>query len=90
MSERTKIIDLELTKQADNLSGLAGYARVKCLLRLNGVPVSWLDLPVWGDKIQKREIYGNQIERNWSCIFHEILLKKLLVQDFSLSKFSAL
>jgi glycosyltransferase involved in cell wall biosynthesis len=90
MNERTKTIDLELTQQVSNLSGLAGYARVKCLLRLRGVPVGWLDLPVWGDTIREWGIYGNQFEKNWRWIFHEILLKKLLAQDFSLSQFSAL
>lgn len=85
-----KIIDLKLPKQVDIQSGLPGYARIKCLLRLRGTPVGWLDLPVWEDRIREQEIYGSQFERNWTWILHEVLLTGLLMHDLSLARFSAL
>lgn len=84
MSERKKIIDLELTQARTNLNRFTGYDRLRCLLRWHGTPVGWLELPVGNGKVRRPEIYGDQFEKYWGCIIREILLSALLRRELSL------
>jgi O-antigen biosynthesis protein len=56
MSHRIKVMDVELSEPLRRIQGLAGYTKLKALLRWRGEPLDFIELPVYGDECPAVEL----------------------------------
>ncbi len=56
MIERVKIVDIEIDGPSYPLEDLDGYGRIKALVRLHGIPVGYVDLPLSSPRLGTEDL----------------------------------
>ncbi|QVL50330.1 MAG: glycosyltransferase [Thiocapsa sp.] len=89
-----KVVDLELATPLPTLEGLDGYLLVWAILRLRGVPIGYLKVPVSGGRCHAstfaKAILDEHVSTIMTCLVREGLLADLPLRHFDFTKLLAL
>jgi GT2 family glycosyltransferase len=72
-----KVVDVELTTPLSDWTGLGDYRHLRALVRMHGIPVGWVQLPVLRDRVRARDL-GEAILRLHSRRIGELLTENAL------------
>ncbi len=72
-----KIADIELSSRINPIEGLNGYQRLQALVRLHGVPMGYVKVPVTHGRCSAAELRRAAIEKHGSTILHHLLYDRL-------------
>jgi O-antigen biosynthesis protein len=87
MTEPIKVVDVELSKPLKALTGLANYASLRGLVRLHGVPVGQVEVPVEVDHCSPEDL-GNAILGNLGKALIDRLLSDWLMNEWKKTDFN--
>lgn len=77
MQERTRVVDVELSSLAEDILGLDDYFRAQALIRLHGVPLGYLRLPVTNGRVTANALVAAAVEQHGREIMRHLLIDLL-------------
>jgi GT2 family glycosyltransferase len=77
MTERIKVIDIELSRSFNDIDDLAGYSSVRGLVRLHRTPLGYVDIPVMDGKCRAQDVSHYLINAYYQDIFRNLLWSRL-------------
>ncbi len=72
-----KVVDVELSQPLQDLEGLAGYWRVQALVRLHGVPIGYVNVPITNDRCHADAIAHAILKEHSNKLIHTLLTNYL-------------
>lgn len=81
MPNRVKVIDIELSRPLESLSGLEGYQSLQGLVRLHGTPLGYIQLPVVSGECSAKAIAQAILPHYTWKMSHQLVLNRLAVLD---------
>ncbi|MDQ4077918.1 MAG: glycosyltransferase [Chloroflexota bacterium] len=74
---RIKLVDIELEDLLEDIEGLKGYSGLQALVRLQGTPVGYIQLPVTGTRCRARDLEKALLEQLGDSLIYHFLCKVL-------------
>lgn len=72
-----KLVDVELSQPLTTLEGLAGYKRVQALVRLHGVPLGTVNVPITNDRCLADTLGQAILKEHGKTLIHTLLTNRL-------------
>jgi len=69
----TKVLDIELSQPIVTLEGLAGYGSLQILVRLHGVPIGYVKLPLAEDHCSASSLAEAIVEQQSEAIIRHLV-----------------
>jgi GT2 family glycosyltransferase len=77
MRQRIKVQDIELSQSVSTVTGLAGYQRLRCIVRFHNTPLAAVDVPVTGDFCSGKAILDAILKDHYWPVMRAILDENL-------------
>lgn len=81
MPDRTKVVEIELSQPIEAITNLAGCQIVTGLLRWDGIPIDWVQIPVTGDRCAVSQIVQAVTAQHKAAIAYPLVLNRLNQPD---------
>ncbi|MEO6229092.1 MAG: glycosyltransferase family 2 protein [Ferruginibacter sp.] len=76
-----KVSDIELSEPVNTLTGLAAYKGFQGLVRIHGIPIGYINLPVSNDEVSNTAIIKEVLQKHNIGISHSLLTQWLCSND---------
>ncbi|BDA72035.1 hypothetical protein CAL7716_062010 [Calothrix sp. PCC 7716] len=80
-----KVIDIELSLPLQDIEGLDGYMQVQALVRLHGLPIGYVKVPITNNKCLATDLSKLILEQHSESIIKRLLEKGLAAQSTATS-----